>query len=122
LTKRIPFRAVRKERDFDALVARSLTDHWSIGGRGTIGSSSFDNISLRAFGGPAVEYNFFPYSQYTRRQLRINYAVGPYHARYLEPTLYSTLSDTLAQQEANLTLDQREPWGSLQAELDISRP
>ena len=26
---------------------------------------------------PAVEYNFFPYSAYTRRQLRVSYAVGP---------------------------------------------
>ena len=73
-----PLRAIRNERDFDALVARSLNDHWSVGGRTSIDSSSFDNIALRTFGGPAVEYNLFPYSQYTRRQLRFGYAIGPY--------------------------------------------
>ena len=73
-----PLRAIRNERDFDGLVARSLTDHWSVGGRGSIDSSSFDNIALRFFGGPAIEYNLFPYSQYTRRQLRFGYAIGPY--------------------------------------------
>ena len=31
----------------------------------------------RSFTGPAIEYNIFPYSQYTRRQLRIA-AAGPY--------------------------------------------
>lgn len=115
-----PLRAIRNERDFDALVARSLTDHWSIGGRTSIDSSSFDNIALRAFGGPAVEYNLFPYSQYTRRQFRIGYAIGPYRARYVEETLFFTRSDTLVQQQASATLDQREPWGSLQAELEYS--
>jgi hypothetical protein len=112
-----PLRAIRMQRDFDTLVARSLTDHWSIGGRASIDSSSFDNIALRTFAGPAVEYNIFPYSEYTRRQLRVGYAIGPYLARYVEETLLFKRSDTLAQQEASVTVDQRERWGSLQAEL-----
>lgn len=115
-----PLRAERNERDFDALVARSLSEHWSVGGRASIDSSTFENIALRSFIGPAVEYNLFPYSQYTRRQLRLGYAVGPYYARYREETLLFAMSDTLTQQQASLTIDQREPWGSLQAELEYS--
>jgi hypothetical protein len=115
-----PLRAIRNERDFDALVARSLTDHWSVGGRGSVDSSTFENIALRFFGGPAIEYNLFPYSQYTRRQLRFGYAIGPYLARYIEETLYFTTSDRLVQQQASVTIDQRERWGSLQAELEYS--
>jgi len=113
-----PLRAVRNERDFDGLLARSVNDHWSIGGRASIDSSTFDNIAIRLFTGPAVEYNLFPYSQYTRRQLRFGYAVGPYFARYREQTLLLTFRDTMAQQQASVTLDQREPWGSLQAEVE----
>ncbi|HKY19804.1 MAG TPA: hypothetical protein VJM31_01180 [Vicinamibacterales bacterium] len=115
-----PRRAVRTQRDFNALVARSLNDHWSVGGRANISSSSFDNVALRTFVGPAIEYNFHPYSQYTRRQLRVGYAVGPYHARYVEETLFFKTTDRLAQQQATITLDQREPWGSLQAGLEYS--
>jgi hypothetical protein len=115
-----PLRAERSERDFDGLVARSLSDHWSVGGRARIDSSTFENIALRAFIGPAIEYNLFPYSQYTRRQLRLGYAIGPYYARYREETLLFKLSDKLTQQQALLTIDQREPWGSLQAELEYS--
>jgi hypothetical protein len=115
-----PLRAVRNERDFDGLVARSLTNHWSVGARGSVDSSSFDNVALRFFGGPAIEYNLFPYSEYTRRQLRFGYAVGPYRARYVEETLYFKMSDALIQQQASVTVDQREPWGSLQAELEYS--
>ena len=115
-----PLRAVRKEIDFDGLLARSVNDHWSIGGRASIDSSTFDNIAIRLFTGPAIEYNLFPYSQYTRRQLRFGYAVGPYVARYREQTLLLTFRDTMAQQEATITLDQREQWGSLQAEFEYS--
>ena len=115
-----PLRAERNERDFDALVARSLTDHWSVGGRTGITSSTFDNIAISTFIAPAVEYNFFPYSQYTRRQLRLGYAVGPYYAKYREETLFFAISDAMARQQASATLDQREPWGSLQAELEYS--
>ena len=115
-----PLRAIRNERDFDALVAKSLTDHWSIGGRTSIDSSSFDNIAFRMFGGPAVEYNLFPYSQYNRRQLRVGFAIGPYRARYTEETLFFRTSDTLVQQQSSITIDQREPWGSVQAELEYS--
>jgi hypothetical protein len=115
-----PLRAERNERDFDALVARSLNGHWSVGGRTSIDSSSFENITVRTFIAPAIEYNLFPYSQYTRRQLRIGYAVGPYFARYREETLFFRISDRMAQQQATVTLDQREPWGSLQAEVEYS--
>ena len=115
-----PLRAERKERDFDALVARSLNDHWSVGGRGSVDSSTFDNHALRTFFGPAIEFNLFPYSQYTRRQLRIGYALGPYYARYYEETLLFRMADRQMQQELSLTMDQREPWGSLQAEVEYS--
>lgn len=115
-----PLRAIRNEREFDWLVARSVNDHWSLGAAGSIESSSFNNIALRFSGGPGVEYNFFPYSAYTRRQLRMNYFIGPYRARYVEETLFFTTSDSLTQQLASITLDQREPWGSLQAELEYS--
>ena len=115
-----PLRAERNERDFDALVARSLNDHWSMGGRASLDSSTFENIAIRSFVGPAIEYNLFPYSQYTRRQLRLGYAIGPYYARYREETLLFRMSDRMTQQQASITLDQREPWGSLQAELEYS--
>jgi uncharacterized protein DUF481 len=115
-----PLRAERNERDFDALVALSLNDHWSVGGRASLESSTFENVAIRSFTGPAIEYNLFPYSQYTRRQLRLGYALGPYYARYREETLLFRVSDRMTQQQASITLDQREPWGSLQAEVEYS--
>lgn len=115
-----PLRAIRSERGFDAVVIKSLGEHWSFGTFVGIGASSFENIALRVRGGAAVEYNLFPYSAYTRRQLRMNYVIGPYRARYREETLFGRTVETLAQQEASITLDRREPWGSLRSEFQVS--
>lgn len=115
-----PLRAIRSEREFDGLLVRSLGEHWSFGTFLSIDSSSFENIALRSTGGAAIEYNFFPYSSYTRRQLRVNYAIGPYRARYVEETLLGKTEETTARQQASMTLDRREPWGSLRSEFEVS--
>jgi hypothetical protein len=115
-----PFRATRDEREIDWLVVRSVNDHWSIGTMGQIESSSFENLDWTFYASPAVEFNVFPYSAYTRRQLRANYSVGPYRASYVEETLFFKMNETLGRQEASVTLDQREPWGSVQVRFEAS--
>ena len=58
-----PVSADRRERDFNWLVVKSLGEHWSLGARGEVESSTFDNTELALAAAPAVEFNFFPYSQ-----------------------------------------------------------
>ena len=70
---------------------------------------------------PAVEFNFFPYSMYTRRQLRAQYAVGVSRFQYYEETLYGKLEETLPNHELSLTLEQRERWGSIEASIEWSQ-
>ena len=71
-----PVKVERRERDFNWLVVKALGEHWSLGAQGDVESSTFDNTELAVAAAPAVEFNFFPYSKYTRRQLRAQYAVG----------------------------------------------
>ena len=70
---------------------------------------------------PAIEYNVFPYSMYTRRQLRALYAVGVRRERYYERTLFGKTGETLPQHELSLTFEQRERWGSLEARTEWSQ-
>jgi hypothetical protein len=121
LDEDVPVKVERRERDFNWLVVKALGEHWSVGGIGEIESSTFENISLSASGAPAVEYNVFPYSMHTRRQLRALYAVGMNHLRYYEETLFGKTSETLPQHELSLTFEQRERWGSLQAGVEWSQ-
>ena len=116
-----PVSVERRERDFNWLVGKALGEHWSLGARGEVESSSFENTKLAVSAAPTVEFNFFPYSQYTRRQLRAQYAVGVSRFRYYEETLYGKVGETLPDHELSLTLEQRERWGSIEARLEWSQ-
>ena len=113
-----PVLADRRERDFNWLIVKALGEHWSLGARGEVESSTFENTKLALAAAPAVEFNFFPYSEYTRRQLRAQYAVGVRHFRYYEETLFGKLEETRPGHELSLTLEQRERWGSIETSVE----
>ena len=121
LDEETPVIADSRERDFNWLVVKGLGEHWSAGAMGDVESSTFDNIKLSVSAGPAIEYNVFPYSQHTRRQLRALYAVGVGSYNYFEETIYGKTEETLPLHELSLTLEQRERWGSLQARVEWSQ-
>jgi len=110
-----PLEVTRRERSVEWFVARGLGQHWSVGLRGEVQSSTFSNIGFQAAGGPAIEFSVFPYSEYASRQLRLEYIIGAERSRYNEITLFGKLQETNGRHEARITLDQRQPWGSLQS-------
>lgn len=113
-----PIKVSRRETDFNWLVVKSLGEHWSLGATGEVTSSTFDNIKLRAGAAPAIEFNFFPYSAYQRRQLRTNYAIGVVHQSYYEVTLFGKLEETLPGHELSVNYEQTERWGSVEGAVE----
>ncbi len=99
--------------DFSGLVVKSLNEHWSVGGYLRVLSSSFDNIKLSVSPAPAVEYNVFPYSQSTRRQLRLLYTLSFNARTYREATIYDKTAQNLWSESLSITLDVKEKWGSV---------
>jgi hypothetical protein len=116
-----PVEVERSERDFNFLAVKALGEHWSVGSLAEIESSTFENIKLSVAVAPAIEFNVFPYSAYTRRQLRALYAVGGKSFRYNEPTLFQKTRETLPVHELSLTFEQRERWGTLEARGEWSQ-
>ncbi len=96
-----------------SLVVRSIDDHWSIGATVSASSSTYTNIDFNLILKPAVEFDVFPYSESTKKQLRILYAVGPEVYRYLEETIFDKKKETLWSQSLSISLDLRQSWGSL---------
>lgn len=116
-----PLKVTRRERSTEWFAGKSLGEHWSAGVQGSIESSTFGNTRLEAIGAPTIEFNVFPYSQYASRQLRIQYSAGTRHARYNEETLFGKFSETHGGHELEVTLDQRQPWGSLQMSTQLTQ-
>jgi hypothetical protein len=115
------FEVSRTERGFEWFVARGLGPHWSVGLDGEVESSTFDNTRLSADMAPAVEFSIFPYRDYATRQFVIQYAAGIEHAKYTEVTLFDRLEETRPRHELSANLDQRQPWGSLEAGIEWSQ-
>jgi len=102
------------------LYVKSLGEHWSAGAYLEVTSSLYSNIDLGVSVAPAVEYNFFPYSQSTRRQLRALYTLSLNPVKYREETVFGKLRETLLKQELSLTLDLRERFGTVSLSVEGS--
>ena len=100
------------------LIVKSLGPQWSLGQRASISASTYQNMKLAFRFAPAVEYNIFPYAQSTRRQLRLQYAVGGTHYRYEDTTIFEKLSETRADHSLLASLDMRQPWGTVSVALE----
>ncbi|MCX6833530.1 MAG: hypothetical protein NTW07_00090 [candidate division Zixibacteria bacterium] len=69
---------------------------------------------------PSVEYNLFPYSESTRRQLRLTYYADLRYQDYELETIYDRWSEWVGQQQLSVTLEFVEPWGSAKAYITAS--
>ena len=109
-----------ESRDFDGLYVKSISEHWSIGGWISLSSSTYRNLDISYTIHPALEYNFFPYSQSTRRQLRVLYKIGYGHYRYREMTIYDKTRESLWDESLSVTLELNEPWGTAEFSMEGS--
>jgi len=109
-----------ESESFTGLIAKSINDHWSVGAWLSLSSSTYSNIKFSISPSPAIEYNLFPYSESTRRQLRFLYKIGYIYSRYREVTVYEKTSENLFAESLSVTLELKEPWGTATASLQGS--
>jgi len=112
--------ADRKFWSFDNLLVKSLSDHWSVGGSFEINSSSYRNINLHLQFAPAIEYDIFPYSESTRRQLRILYGIGYSMNQYVDTTIYNKIEEHLLGQQLRMALRVQQKWGYVNVSMFAS--
>ncbi|OFY47276.1 MAG: hypothetical protein A2X22_10660 [Bacteroidetes bacterium GWF2_49_14] len=95
------------------LLVNSLNDHWSLGGRAGISSSTYGNIRFATSLAPAIEYNIFPYSLSNRKQVRFQYRIGYGYNFYQDTTIYNKLEEGLFSHQLLASADFRQPWGNI---------
>ena len=103
---------------FNDLIVRSLGHHWSGGQRASWTSSTFLNQQHAIRFAPAVEVNFFPYSQSTRRMLTLQYSPGINFFRYQDTTIFDKISEVRGDQTLTASIDLKQPWGSVSSSLE----
>ncbi|MDX9946591.1 MAG: hypothetical protein RBS38_04430 [Bacteroidales bacterium] len=102
-----------KTKYVTGLVVRSISDHWSYGGSTTIGSSSYSNKKLYYNLMPGIEYDLFPYSESTRRQMRVLYSAGISLVEYADTTIYDKIRENLFLHTLSASYEVIQKWGSI---------
>ncbi|MFQ5334633.1 MAG: hypothetical protein ACE5DN_01020 [Flavobacteriales bacterium] len=111
---------ISRSQWFSATGVKSLSDHWSVGGTASARSSLYDNIKLLYGASPAIEYNIYPYSESTRRQLRIMYDAGAYFRQYNDTTIFDKTEELLWKQSLHVALEVVKTWGTVSASVSYA--
>lgn len=101
----------------DNLFVASLGDHWSAGVKWNVSSSTRENYDLRTEILPSIEFDIFPYSEATHRQLRFLYSIGYQYNNYVDSTIYNKVTDNLAKHVLNIAYQVQKKWGSINLSL-----
>jgi hypothetical protein len=96
----------------NALVVRSVSNHISVGFDAGGGNSVQDNQRGRLRLAPAMEYNYFPYEEATRRQFIAHYQVGVEHSEYYQETIFGVTEETVPMHQFAVQYRAREQWGN----------
>jgi len=91
---------------------KSIGDHWAVGVRSLVGSSTFGNTDFSATVRPAVEFNVFPYSVSSTKRFSFMYTIGGVYNDYTELTVFDKTKETLARHGLDIEYEQTQPWGS----------
>lgn len=111
---------IRSSKSMNNLFVKSLNDHWSAGLKWQLGSSTRENYDFATEFLPSVEYDIFPYSEFTHRQLRILYGAGFQYNNYIDTTVYFKTEEMLAKQSLSIAFQIQKKWGSINLALEGS--
>jgi len=103
-----------------AQVVKSLSDHWSLGGYARFLSSTYRNIKRNFRIGPAIEYNIFPYSESTYREMRFSYSLSYSYNNYFDETIYGKMEEALFRQSFEIDTEFKQPWGDIEISAEYS--
>ena len=100
---------------------KSLSDHWSIGVRSLVGSSTFGNTDFEATVRPAIEYNIFPYDESSTKRFSFLYSSGLVYNNYTELTIFDKLEESLWRHSLDIEYEQTQPWGSISFDIEFDQ-
>ena len=109
--------SVSNSQGFSGLIVKSISNHWSVGAYFAANSSTYGNTQYAINTAPAIEFNLFPYSEFTKRELRFLYRLGFYAVKYREETIYEKTQEKLLGQSLTASLEIKQKWGNLNASL-----
>lgn len=104
----------------NALVVKSISPHWSVGGSAGLSSSTFRNIEFQYDVSPAIEYNIFPYREYNVHEFSFLYEISPSYYQYRDTTIFNKTEEFLVEQSLQINYEVTKTWGEVNMFLEGS--
>jgi hypothetical protein len=95
-------------------MAFSVGKHFAAGHFATFFKSTQSNLNYSVSLYPTIEYNLFPYSVASRRQLRFIYRAGVRNQDYSERTIYNQTNEWYVLHSLVFQYTQIEKWGNVE--------
>ena len=111
------FISKRNRKSFSAKSVWSINDKWSTGFNVGASGDTYQNIDFRYYFMPAIEYSFYPYYEFVRREMVINYRIGYGYRNYIEETIYNKMEENVYLHQLAFETRFRQPWGEIYTNL-----
>jgi hypothetical protein len=95
------------------LFVNSFSEHWSYGYYLFVRNSTFSNYQHSVRARPAIEYNFFPYSEVNTKYFALSYMADVRNNSYYEETIYDKNNEWLYGHRAQAVVSFKQRWGNL---------
>ena len=101
-------------------IVKSLSSHWSVGGKASFNHSTYSNTDSRLSVRPAVEYSFFKYKDAVKKSITLFYSIGPSLNNYIDSGYYDKPEHLLFEQSLSLNVGFLQKWGNVNLEASYN--
>ncbi|MCF8233076.1 MAG: hypothetical protein K9J27_12940 [Bacteroidales bacterium] len=112
--------SIHRNYNLQGLAVKSLSQHWSAGGSAALLSSRYMNIKMLASVAPGIEFNVFPYSESTTRQLTFLYRPEFMSSVYEDTTIFNKIRESRIRERLSVDYKIKKEWGSVNFSLNAS--
>ena len=109
-----------RNRRANALVVKSLSDHWSAGGMVRMSRDTYENQRLDLRIAPGIEYNFFRYADSTNRQFTLQWTAGFRRFKYDQETIFNKTEESRWDEQFQAILSLRQPFGTVRVTTEAA--
>jgi len=113
--------ALTREISLTHQTVKSLGEHWGLSLKASVLQATFVNQDLTWGVLPGLEYNFFPYSESSRRSFTITYEFGIAHYDYISETIFGRMSELLYDHGLQTDFTSVQPWGEAEFSIETAQ-
>lgn len=114
------YKSVTRSNNFSHILFLSINDHWSAGYISRIRKSTYSNLDLKVSFAPTIEYNIFPYSESSRKEIRLGAEIHAIFNDYTEKTLYDKTEEYLYMNRLSINGKTQQKWGTISSRIAYS--